>query len=144
MFCVRMESKYFKILIWISGQVPGANTIILYAKKCYVQNGGKRTGETFLCWNSPRQRQCQVCNDIFGHVMERIRQPGSLSTTDTSVGRAGLSIWHLPCHMWSSHRVLVRCEHNFESSSFSLNIARRHMSNITCKVNPWMFILLFE
>jgi hypothetical protein len=27
-----------------------------------------------------------------GHVMERIRQPRSLSTTGTSVGRAGLSI----------------------------------------------------
>jgi hypothetical protein len=28
------------------------------------------------CWNSPRQRQCQVCNDIFGHDMEGIRQTG--------------------------------------------------------------------
>jgi hypothetical protein len=27
---------------------PGAHTIILYAKGCYVQNGGKRTGESFL------------------------------------------------------------------------------------------------
>jgi hypothetical protein len=52
-----------------------------------------------------------------------------------SVGRAGLSIWHLPRHTWGSHRVLVRCEHNFESSSFSLYIARRHMFNSTCKTN---------
>jgi hypothetical protein len=44
------------------------------------------------CWNSSRQRQCQVRNDIFGHVVERIRQTGSLSTTGTSVVRAGLSI----------------------------------------------------
>jgi hypothetical protein len=28
--------------------VPGAHTTILYAKGCYVQNGGKRTGESFL------------------------------------------------------------------------------------------------
>jgi hypothetical protein len=27
---------------------PGAHTIILYAKGCYVQNGGKRTVESFL------------------------------------------------------------------------------------------------
>jgi hypothetical protein len=27
---------------------PGAHTIILYAKGCYVQNDGKRTGENFL------------------------------------------------------------------------------------------------
>jgi hypothetical protein len=26
----------------------GAHTIILYAEGCYVQNGGKRTGESFL------------------------------------------------------------------------------------------------
>jgi hypothetical protein len=31
----------------------------------------------------------------------------------TSVGIAGLSIWHLPHHTWGSHRVLVRCENNF-------------------------------
>jgi hypothetical protein len=94
------------------------------------------------CWNSPRQ--CQVCNDIFGHVMERIRQPGGLSTTGTSVGRAGLSIWYLPRHTWGSHRVLVRCENNFESSPFSPYIARRHMFNITCKINSWKCTLLFE
>jgi hypothetical protein len=33
----------------------------------------------------------------------------------TSVGRAGLLIWHLPRHTWGSHRVLVRCENNFDS-----------------------------
>jgi hypothetical protein len=38
----------------------------------------------------------------------------------TSVGRAGLSIWHLPRHTWGSHRVLVRCENNFLRSLFSL------------------------
>jgi hypothetical protein len=43
-----MERKYLKDLIWISRQVPGAHTIILYAKGCYVQDGGKRTGESFL------------------------------------------------------------------------------------------------
>jgi hypothetical protein len=31
----------------------------------------------------------------------------------TSVGRAGLSIWHLPRHTWGSHQVLVRFENNF-------------------------------
>jgi hypothetical protein len=35
------------------------------------------------CWNSPRHRQCQVCN-IFVYVTERIRQPGSLSMTGTN------------------------------------------------------------
>jgi hypothetical protein len=53
----------------------------------------------------------------------------------TSVGRAGLSIWHLPRHTWGSHRVLVRCENNFGSSPLSLYIARRHMFNSTCKIN---------
>jgi hypothetical protein len=48
MSCVRMERKSPKVLIWISRQVSGAHTIILYAKGCYVQNGGKRTGESFL------------------------------------------------------------------------------------------------
>jgi hypothetical protein len=38
------------------------------------------------------------------------------------VGRARLSIWHLPHHIWGSHRVLVRCENNFESSPFSIYI----------------------
>jgi hypothetical protein len=61
----------------------------------------------------------------------------------TSVGRAGLSIWHLPRHKWDSHEVLVRCENNFESSPFSLYIARRHMFNSTCKINLWKCILLF-
>jgi hypothetical protein len=28
--------------------VPDTYTIILDAKECYVQNGGKRTGESFL------------------------------------------------------------------------------------------------
>jgi hypothetical protein len=62
----------------------------------------------------------------------------------TSVGRAGLSIWHLPRHTWGSHRVLVRCENNSESSPFSLYIAHRHMFNSTCKINLWKCILLFE
>jgi hypothetical protein len=62
----------------------------------------------------------------------------------TNVGRAGLSIWHLPRHTWGSHRVLVKCESNFQSSPFSLYIARHHMLNSTCKINFWKFILLFE
>jgi hypothetical protein len=62
----------------------------------------------------------------------------------TSVGRAGLSIWHLPHHTWGSHRVLVRCENNFQSSPFSLCIARCHMFNSTCKIKFWKFILFFE
>jgi hypothetical protein len=53
----------------------------------------------------------------------------------TSVGRAGLSIWHLSRHTWGSHRVLVRCENNFESSPLSLYIARRYMFNSTCKIH---------
>jgi hypothetical protein len=61
----------------------------------------------------------------------------------TSVGRAGLSIWHLPCHTWDSHRVLVRCENNFESSPFILYVAHRHMYNSTCKINFWKCILPF-
>jgi hypothetical protein len=60
------------------------------------------------------------------------------------VGRAGLSIWHLPRHTWSSHRVLVRCENNFESSPFSLYIECHHMFNSTCKINLWKCILLLE
>jgi hypothetical protein len=70
--------------------VPGAHTIILYAKRCYVQNGGKRTGKKFL--HAGIHQDNVSVNDIFGHVMERIRQPGSLSTTGTRVERAGLSI----------------------------------------------------
>jgi hypothetical protein len=58
-----------------------------------------------------------------------------------SVGRAGLLIWHLPRHTWGSHRVLVRCENNFESSPFILYIARRHMFNSTCKIDLWKCIL---
>jgi hypothetical protein len=145
MFCVRMERKSLKVLIWIPRQVPGAHTIILYVKGCYVQNSGKRTGESFLCWNSPRQRQCQVCNDIFGHVMEIIRQPGSVSTTGTSVGRAGLSIWHCRVTLGAHILMLVRCENNFESSPFNLYIIyveRRHMFNSTYKINFWKRILL--
>jgi hypothetical protein len=61
-----------------------------------------------------------------------------------SVGRAGLWIWHLPLHTWGSHRVLVRCENNFESSPFSLYIAHHHMLNSTCKIHFWKCILLFE
>jgi hypothetical protein len=60
------------------------------------------------------------------------------------VGRAGLSIWHLPCHTWGSHRVLVRCENILESSPFSLYIARRRMFDSTCKINFWKCILRFE
>jgi hypothetical protein len=41
----------------------------------------------------------------------------------------------LPRRTWGSHRVLVRCENNFESSPFSIYIARRHMFNSTCKIN---------
>jgi hypothetical protein len=59
-------------------------------------------------------------------------------------GKAGLSIWHLPRHTWGSHRVLVRCESNFEISPFSLYIARRHMFNSTYKIHFWKCILLFE
>jgi hypothetical protein len=61
----------------------------------------------------------------------------------TSVGRAGLLIWHLSRHTWSSYRVLVRSENNFESSSFNLYIARHHMFNSICKINFWKCILLF-
>jgi hypothetical protein len=46
--CVWMKRKSLKVLIWISRQMPGAHTIILYAKGCYVQNGGKGTRESFL------------------------------------------------------------------------------------------------
>jgi hypothetical protein len=38
---------------------------------------------------------------------------------------------------------VVRCENNFESSPFSLYIARHHMFNSTCKINFRKFILLF-
>jgi hypothetical protein len=48
MSCVRMERKSLKVLILISSQVPGVHTTIMYAKGCFVQNGGKRTGESFL------------------------------------------------------------------------------------------------
>jgi hypothetical protein len=56
MSCVRMERKSLKVLIRISHQVSGAHTIILYTKGCYVQNGGKRTGKSFL--------RAGVCQDI--------------------------------------------------------------------------------
>jgi hypothetical protein len=39
--------------------------------------------------------------------------------------------------------VLVMCENNFESSPFSLYIARRHVFNSTCKINVLKCILLF-
>jgi hypothetical protein len=55
--------------------------------------------------------------------------------TGTSVGRAGLSILHLPRHTWGSHRVLVRCENNFENYPFSLYIARSHIFSSACKIN---------
>jgi hypothetical protein len=61
----------------------------------------------------------------------------------TSLGRAGLSIWHLLRHTWGSHRVLVRCENNFESSPFSLYIARRRMFNTICNINFWKCILFW-
>jgi hypothetical protein len=61
----------------------------------------------------------------------------------TSVGRAGLLIWHLPLHTWGSHRELVSCENNFDSYPFSLYIAPRHMFSSTCKINVWKSILLF-
>jgi hypothetical protein len=67
--------------------------------------------------------------------------PTGKSTTGKSVWRAGLSIWHMPRHTWGSHRVLVRFENNFESSPFSLYIARRHVFNSTCKINFWKCIL---
>jgi hypothetical protein len=61
----------------------------------------------------------------------------------TSVGRVGLLILHLPRHTWGSHRVLVKCENNFESSPFSLYIACHHMFNSTCKINFSNCILVF-
>jgi hypothetical protein len=61
----------------------------------------------------------------------------------TRVERSELSTWHLPRHTWGSHRVLVRCENNPESSPFSLYIVRRHMFNSTCKIIFWKCILLF-
>jgi hypothetical protein len=61
----------------------------------------------------------------------------------TSVGRAGLLIWHLPHCTWVSHWVLVRCENNFQSSPFSLYIARHHMFSSFCKINFWNCVLLF-
>jgi hypothetical protein len=48
MSCVRIERESLNVLIWISRQVWGAHTIILYAKGCYVQNGSKYTWESFL------------------------------------------------------------------------------------------------
>jgi hypothetical protein len=120
--CVRMESK--SLTSSDLNHPPGAHAIILSAKGSCVTNGGKHTGESFLRAGI-RHDVSVKCATNFGHVMERIRQPGSLSTTDTSVGRAGLSIWHLPRHTWGLHRVLLRCENNFESSPFSLYIARR-------------------
>jgi hypothetical protein len=142
MSCVRMERKSLRVLIWISRQVPGAHGIIVCQGELCSKWRQPYRRKLSACWNSPR-RQCQVCNDISGHVMERIRQPESLSTTGTSVGRAELSIWHLPRYAWGSHRVLVRCENNFESSPFSLYIARRNMFNSTCKIYFWKCILIF-
>jgi hypothetical protein len=43
-----MERKSLKVLIWISRQVPGGHKIILSSEGTCVQNGGKRTGESFL------------------------------------------------------------------------------------------------
>jgi hypothetical protein len=60
------------------------------------------------------------------------------------MGRSGLSICHLPRHTLGSHRVLVRCENNLESSHFSLYIACYHTFNSTCKINFWKCILLSE
>jgi hypothetical protein len=60
-----------------------------------------------------------------------------------SVGRARLSILNLPRHTWGSHRVLVKCDNNFDSSPFGLYIARSHMFNSTCKIHFLKCILLF-
>jgi hypothetical protein len=93
-----MERKSLKVLIWIFLQVPGAHTVIMDAKGCCVQNGGKRTGESFLGAGIRQDVSVKCEKTFYGHIRERIRQPGSLSTTGTSVGRARLSIWHMPLH----------------------------------------------
>jgi hypothetical protein len=69
-----------------------------------------------------------------------------LSATGSYVecGKSWIIDFTLPHHTWGSHRVLVRCGNNFESSPFSLYIAHRHMFNSTCKINFWKFILIFN
>jgi hypothetical protein len=51
---------------------PGAHSVILSAKGIYVQNSGKRPGESFLRAGI-RQDNVNVKCYIFGHVTERIR-----------------------------------------------------------------------
>jgi hypothetical protein len=142
-FLVRMKRKTLKVLIRISRQVPSAHTIILSAKGSCVQNGDKRTRENFLRAGN-RQDVNVKCATIFSDTLWKEFANQKVYMTGTSVGRAGLSIWHLPRHTWGSHRVPVRCENNFENSPFSLYIARRHMLNSTCKINFSKCILLFE
>jgi hypothetical protein len=66
--------------------------------------------------------------------------PGARCARNNSVCQGELcGVWEyidltLPHHTWGSHRVLVRFKNNFESSSFSLYIAHRHMFNSTCKI----------
>jgi hypothetical protein len=72
---------------------PGAHTVILYAKGCYVQNGCKRTGESFLRSGIRQDNVSVKCATTFSDTLWKDkRQPGSLSVTGTSVGTAGLSI----------------------------------------------------
>jgi hypothetical protein len=143
MSCVRMERKFLKILIWISHHVPGVHTIFLSAKGSCVQNGGKRTGKSLLRAGI-RHDVSVKCATIFSDTLWKESTNQKVYITGTSVGRAGLSIWHMPCYTWGSHWVLVRCENNFESSPFSLYIARRHKFNSILKINFWKCILLFE
>jgi hypothetical protein len=51
---------------------PGAQAIILSAKGSRVRNGDKRTGESFPRAGIHQDNVSVKCNDIFGHVMERI------------------------------------------------------------------------
>jgi hypothetical protein len=64
-----MERKSLKVLIRISRQVSGAHTIILYAKGCYVQNGGKRSGESFLSAGIRQDNVSAKCATTFSDTL---------------------------------------------------------------------------
>jgi hypothetical protein len=155
MSCVQTESKSLKILkisvFWVVAPCSLVEVYQRFRGPCCLPSSGRSR-----CYNpedsslhTHRRENLKSCFSEFWYRWSEAAHHWGCGCSylwhaATSVGRAGLSIWHLPRHTWGSHRVLVRCGNNFESSSFSLYIAHRHMFNITCKINSWKCILLSE
>jgi hypothetical protein len=112
------------------------NMVLLYRHKHKYDNTGlfkkKYTLSKFFSQKLLKLNSCPVCgwkgnlSKFWYRLYEAAHHWGCgccyLWHAATSVGRARLSISHLPRYTWGSHRVLVRCENNFDSSPFSLYI----------------------